>query len=420
MSVSHRFYLGSLAALVLATAAWSGDWPHYLGPQRNAIVAEKGLNTDWQGKPPATLWKVPLGNGFSSIIVVGDRLYTQTQRGARDGVVCLDAKDGKEIWFFDAVPTYIDKQKHGYGPRATPAFYDGKLYCLFAMGELFCLTADGKQLWQADLFKDTGAKNRVGETYYWGVSSSPFVEGDLVIVQPGGDKNNSVAAYHKATGKLVWTTGDDPICYATPIAITVAGQRQLIVPTGQSILGIEPTKGKVLWRYSFGNEFNATCASPVWADGLLFVSAAYRAGSAALEIVPPSTENNQWSVREKWKNVKALQNLMATSVILDGRIYAFHGDLSAFALRCLDLKTGQTLWDERMQGRYSLLAMDGHLLCLSERGNLLLVKAQEKSYELKGELANVLTYKAWAAPAFSNGKLFLRDQKQILCIDLSK
>jgi outer membrane protein assembly factor BamB len=271
------------------------------------------------------------------------------------------------------------------------------------------------------MFKDTGAKNLAGQYFYWGVSMSPLVEGDLVIVQPGGTKDNSVAAYHKDTGKLVWTAGSDPICYASPIAITVAGKKQLIVPTGQSVLGIEPAKGQVLWRYGFGNEFNATCATPVWTNNLLFVSAAYGAGSAVLEIVPPENDaKKNWTIREKWKNKKVMQNLMATSMILDGHVYGCSGDLKAFFLRCLDLSTGAVKWEQRVEGRYGLLALDGHLLCMGERGDLLLLQAQPQAFTVKAELGKLLAYKTWAAPAFAGGKLYLRDDHHLLCLDLRK
>ena len=419
--MSQRFSV--VVLVVSASCLHAGEaevaWPQLLGPERNGIVRQPGLNLDWQKRPPATLWKGPMGSAFSSFAVVGDNVYTMANRGARDGVVCLGLGDGKERWFVDAAPRYLDSQKHGPGPRATPTYHQGKLYCLFGRGELVCLSAAGKKLWQADIFKDTGAKSRDGTTqYYWGVSMSPLVEGDRIIVQPGGDQNNSVAAFHKDTGKLLWKSGNDPMGYASPIAVTVAGSRQLIVPTGSSVLGLDPAKGRVLWRHVFGNQFNATAATPVWNSDLLFVSAAYGAGCAALEIIPPAGGSEKWSVREKWKNKTKFQNLMATSMIVDGHIYGCHGDLSAFALRCLDQQTGAIKWEQRADGRYSFLALEKHILCVSERGDLLLLQATPASYSVKGEVPMLLGRKTWAAPALAAGRLLLRDQEHVICVDL--
>jgi len=393
-------------------------WPQFLGPQRNGIALDQGLNFDWKKTPPKVLWKVPLGEGFSSFAVVGDRAFTMCQRGGRCVVVCLDTTNGKELWTHDVAPSYLDKQKQGAGPRSTPTYQDGKLYCLMPMGELVCLAAaDGKRFWAANQFKDTGAPNLVGETFYWGVTVSPLVEGDLVIVQPGGPAKNSVAAYHKDTGKLVWTAGDDPLGYASALALTIAGQRQLIVPTGQSVLGIEPAKGTVLWRYAYGNKSNVNAASPVWADDLLYVSAAYQAGSAALEI---ARQGDKWTVKEKWRDRKGLQALFATPMVVDGRVYGCHGDLSAFMLKCVDLHTGQLQWEQRVDNRQWLLAVDGHLLCWSEAGTLKLLQTSPKELVVIAEMPNLLASRSWAAPALADGRLYLRDQRNAICIDLRK
>jgi outer membrane protein assembly factor BamB len=395
--------------------AW---WPQFLGPQRNGLAPDAGLNTAWKKTPPKVLWKVPLGDGFGSFAIVGDRAYTMCQRANRSLVVCLDTATGKELWTQDVAQGYVDKQKQGAGPRSTPTYHDGKLYCLLPMGELVCLAAvDGKILWSANQFQDTGAANPAGEYFYWGVAVSPLIEGDLVIVQPGGMAKNSVAAYHKDTGRLLWTDGDDPPGYASALAVTIAGQRQLIVPTGQSVLGIDPAQGKLLWRFAYGNKSNVNGASPVWVDGLLYVSAAYGAGSAVVEIV---RQGEEWSAKEKWKDKKNLQALFATPMIVNGYVYGCHGDLSAFMLKCVDLHTGEIKWENRVEKRQWLLAVDGHLLCWSETGSLKLLQTQPQEMLVKAEMPNLLTYKSWAAPALADGRLYLRDQRNAICIDLRK
>jgi outer membrane protein assembly factor BamB len=406
-----------LALTPAARAGKDAPWPQLLGPGRNGLSADTGLNLDWADHPPRVLWKVALGSGFSSLAVLDDRLITQAKKGERDHVVCLSTADGKELWSYDAAPSYLDRQRHGAGPRATPTVAGDRVYCLFPMGELVCLkTADGAKVWQTNILEASGTKNRAGEVYYWGLSASPLVEGDLVIVQPGGDKDNSVVAFDRRTGKKVWGVAGDPSAYGSPIVIEAAGRRQIVCPTGKSILGVDP-KGELLWRYEFGNPFDATCATPVWADGLLFVSAAYGVGCAALEI---AADGDKVVVKEKWRN-KDLQNLMATSIVQDGCIWGCHGDLGARFLRCLDLKTGKVKWERRLdRDRWSFVAAEKRLICVGERGGVYLVEADPEKYVARGELKDLLTYKAWAMPALANRRLYLRDEKQLVCVDLAR
>lgn len=393
------------------------SWAQFLGPRRDNLSTETGLNLNWNARKPPVLWKSPLGAGFSSVAVVGDRVYTMANRGARDLAVCLDVKTGKEVWTHDAAPTYLDKQRQGPGPRSTPTYHRGKLYCLLPMGELLCINAaDGKEVWRTDIFKTSGAKNPVGEFYYWGMSGSPLIEGDLAIVQPGGNKSNSLVAYHKDTGKMAWGAGNDPPGYSSPIAITAAGKRQIVSYTGQAVLSVEPTKGEVLWRYVIGNKFDCNCATPLWIDNVLFVSSAYGTGAAALEI---AAEGQKPVAKEKWRN-KNLQNQFTTSVIIDGHIYGSHGDLGAKMLRCLDLATGQIKWEDRRPAKCSLLGFEKHILVVSEGGTVRLIEANPTAYTVKGELDGTLTFKAWAAPALHDKRLYLRDDKQLVCLDLKK
>jgi outer membrane protein assembly factor BamB len=284
------------------------------------------------------------------------------------------------------------------------------------MGELVCLTAaDGKKVWETNILQASGARNRAGEIFYWGLSASPLVEGDLVITQPGGDKDNSVVAFHKDTGKLVWGVGKDPSAYGSPIVIDAAGRRQIVCPTGRSLLGIDP-RGELLWRYEFGNRFDATCATPVYADGLLFVSAAYGAGCACLEVV---ADGAGVAVKEKWRN-KDLQCLMATAIVQDGCVWGCHGDLGTMLLRCLDLKTGKVKWEKRLPDRWSLAAAEGRLIAVSESGSVRLLEASPDKYVLRGELKDLLAYKTWAMPALASRRLYLRDEKHLVCVDLAK
>jgi outer membrane protein assembly factor BamB len=406
----------ALALTVLPLAATAaeppaGSWPQFLGPNRNGVSAETGLNLDWRKTPPRVVWKVVVGGGYSSVIAAEGRLYTMVNRGARDLVVALDPKTGRDVWKFDAAPRFLDKQRQGPGPRATPTYHDGKLYCQFPAGLLVCLNAaDGKLVWKADALADTKAGDHSGEEFYWGLSASPLVEGDAVIVLPGGGRDNAVAAFDRATGKLLWTVGSDHPGYGSPIAVDAAGKRQILCPTGRALMSVDPA-GKLLWDYDFGDKYNCHCATPLFVDGKVFVSQAYGVGSALLEVGPAGA-------RPVWRN-KNLQNQFSTSTVVDGHVYGCHGDLGATMLRCVDLATGAVKWTEREPGKCSLLAAQGHLFVLSERGTLRLLEATPRGYVKKGELPNLLRYKVWAAPALIDKRLYVRDETNLICLDVA-
>lgn len=402
--------------LLLTAPAWADPWPGFLGPNRDGTVAEKGLSLDWAKAKPKVLWTVPIGSAFSGCAVADGKVFTMTNRGARDVVVCLDAATGRQLWAHDAAARYIDQQGQGPGPRATPTIHDGRVYCALPMGELICLSAaDGKPVWTINSLQEVGSANRNSETYYWGLSASPLIEGKLCIVAPGGN-GGAVAAFDIDSGKLVWKCGDGPNAYGSPIAITAAGRRQIVVPTGNAVLGVDPVKGEVLWRYVFGNKFDCTCATPLWAENTLFVSAAYRTGAAALEIVE---QGGRVAVREKWKNLE-MQNHFTNSVVIGGKLYGSHGDLGAMMMRCVDLATGKMLWTDRAGGRCWFLVVEGKMLCLNDRGPLRVVNANAARYEQVAEFNTGLTYKAWPAPAISDGRLYVRDQKNLVCVELRR
>ena len=400
-----------------ATKFTGSSWPQFLGPMRNGHSSESGLNLDWSTHPPRTRWIAEPGAGYTSIAVVNQRVFLGAQRGDSDFIVCYDRKTGREEWAYVIGRGYQDVQQQGPGPRATPTIDGDHLFGLGPSGQLFCLTtAGGREVWKVNVFKETGVTDPAGENLYWGMSGSPLVIGDLVICQPGGDRDNSIAAFDKETGAVAWKAASDYRSYASPLAVTLAGHRQLLCYAGDALLGMQPSTGQILWRYAHQNQYKCNCATPVVVGDRVLISTAYGGGSTLLKI---NSADKRWSVNEHW-NSRRLQSLFATPIVIDNLIFGCHGDLGVCTLRCLDLASGKLVWTARGPGRCVLIAAEGHLICLSEDGTLRVIKATREGYVEKGKIDGLLRAKSWATPALAGGQLFARDQQRLICLDLQK
>ncbi len=408
--------LSLLCAQAFGNAAFAEDWPGFLGPRRNGISRAELPPMNWDVRPPRERFRVPLGQGYSSLAVVGDRVFTLCQRDDQGLAVCLAADNGQEIWKTALAGAYLDGQNMGPGPRATPFFADGRVYCLFATGELACLSAnDGSVVWNTNVFDASGASHREDDSYYWGMSASPLVVDGLVIVQPGGDRENSLVAFDALSGRLVWGVGSDGPGYGSPILIEGAGRRQVVCTTAQSVIAVEPTSGHLLWRYVWGNMYNCNCATPLFDHGLLLVSSGYDTGAVALAI---EDRQGELTTREVWKH-KNFQNQFATSVAIDGYLYGCHGTDGGFLLRCVDTRDGKVQWSDRRAGKFSLIAVGDRLITLSQDGDLKLFAANPKRSEYFGTAGKLLSFKAWAPPALANDRLYIRDESELVCLDLA-
>jgi outer membrane protein assembly factor BamB len=389
----------AVGALVAGDAA---DWPQFRGPHRDGISAEKGLLTGWPDGGPQTVWRIKLGQGFSGISIVGGRVYTMFGDGSDEFAICLDAATGKEIWRHrtDA----IFKDNFGNGPRSTPTVDGETVYTLGARGRLHALgVADGGVLWSKDLVKEYGAKIPT-----WGVSTSPLVEGNLLIVNVGGKKGASIVAFDKKSGKEAWRSLPDQAGYAAPIAITVGKQRQVLVLTGEGLVAVAPGDGKLIWRHPWKTSYDVNAATPVFIPpDRIFLSTGYDVGAAMLQI---QADGN---VTQLWKN-REMRNKFSSSLLHDGNIYGFDEK----ALKCVDPTTGETRWQERGLGHGSLIYADGHLIVLGDAGTLVLVEAKPGAYREKGR-AQVFDGKTWTMPTLAGGKLFLRDENELISLDVS-
>jgi outer membrane protein assembly factor BamB len=355
--------------------------------------------------------------------VAGGRVYVTDKKGNEERVLCLDAGSGKELWSYRYAVDY-DKpsgldNRFKSGPRATPTVHDGRVYTVGTTGVLLCLKAapaDGKAhlLWRHDLLSKYDAP-----LPKWGVACSPLVEGALLIVQPGG-KRGSVVAFDRATGEEKWTALDDPSGYSSPVAGAGAGVPQLVCFTAKRMVGLRPGDGRLLWQYLWVTRYDANIATPVVADNYVFLSSDYSHGCALLEL---ETRGEALSPREvAVRNNKLMRNQFSTCVLYDNHLYGFDvsGAGGEGTLRCVDVRAFEEKWSTRELEKGCLLYADGHLLVLTEAGELALVEATPDGYRKKA-LAEVLNgEQCWALPALAGGRLYLRDNKNVICLDLKK
>jgi outer membrane protein assembly factor BamB len=407
---SHRLF-ATAALLGITAALGAADWPQFLGPNRNGSSPETGLLTKWGAEGPKVVWKVEGGEGYSGIAVVRGSLYTVVQRSGEEVLLSLDVKNGKEVWKRSLGPAY--KNQYGDGPRSTPTVDGERLFVQSATGGLFCVeAATGKVLWQHDLFKEYKAKN-----LSWGVSASPLVDGDLVMTMPGDP--GGVVAFNKQTGKQVWKTADDKAGYSSPVTMTAGGKKQAIFFTAVGVLAVEPADGKELWRVPWKTEYDVNIATPLVIGDRVFVSSGENVGCAMLAPAASGPPKVLWEDKGP-KSV--MKSYWATAVYHDKHIYGCSSehDPPAF-IRCVNAETGKEVWSTNRFPMCNLTLTDGHLYIVTVPGELIVAAATPKGYEEKGR-AKVLNKldRQVNSPTIADKKMYLRDFKSIICLDIAK
>jgi outer membrane protein assembly factor BamB len=324
-----------------------------------------------------------------------------------EAVVCRDVRSGAEVWRFHYPNDY--SERFGSGPRSTPAVDGDRIYAVGPTGIFHCLRADtGERLWRHDLLEEFH-----GRTMQYGVSFSPLVEGDLVYATPGGPDGNAVVAFDKVSGRVVWKALDDPMGYSSPIAVTAAGVRQLLVLTNEALVSLSPTDGKVYWRYPWKTANGFNIATPLAFGDYVLISSAYGKGCALLEIA--AERDGSLCARRVYEHNR-LRNYFASSIRWGNHLYGFDEK----DLVCMDLHTGVEAWREkgiRSFGKGSLLAAAGHLIVLGESGTLWLIEATPAGYREKAS-CRVSTNKCWTVPVLADGKLYVRDESHLVCLDV--
>jgi outer membrane protein assembly factor BamB len=326
----------------------------------------------------------------------------------------LEAKTGKPQWQTSIAPEYKDRQ--GDGPRATPTIAGDRVFAFGGEGTLAAVNlSDGKILWSHNVVKQLR-----GEVADYGMASSPLVVGDLVIVTAGAP-NACVVAYRTNSGERAWTAGEGPAGYSSATLLTVGGRQQVVVFTGGSAIGVDPPTGKLLWRYPYKTDYDCNVATAIAVNDQVLISSGENHGTVLLKL---NSTGDKFEPEEVWSSqgVKSvLRSEWQTPILHDGKLYGLDNAGSAGPvtnLTCLDAATGKQLWQKPRFGKANLIYADGKLFFSTLAGELVIVRATDKAFEELGR--QQILGSTRQAPSLSEGLLYLRDDKEIVCLDVRK
>jgi len=386
------------------------EWPQWGGPHRNFMSDAKGLANSWPSNGPRQLWGRKLGQGHSSIVVDNGKLYTMYSRGEQEFVVCLNAANGSTLWEYQyEAPTRGLDLEYGNGPHATPLVVGNLIYTTGVIGKLHAFDKEtGKVVWFHDLWKEYSG-TKMGRGY----SCSPIAYKNTVIVTVGGG-GQTLMAFNRKDGAVVWKKQNFDLSPASPIIINVDGQDQLIAFLAEVIGGFDPNNGELLWSHPHKTDWGLNISTPVWGAGnLLFCSSAYSGGSRVLQL---NQANGKTNVKELWFS-RRLRIHIGTALRLGDYIYGSNGDFGPSFLTAVDVRTGNTAWQDRSFSKASFVYADGKVILLDEDGNLALATFSPQGLKVHARM-ELLSNKAWTAPTLVGTKLYVRDRKVIMALDV--
>jgi outer membrane protein assembly factor BamB len=391
----------------------AGDWAEFRGPKRDGISEETGLLKQWPAGGPPLAWKTTgIGDGYSGLAVAGERIYTAGEKGEASFVAALKRADGTQVWSAKLGKSGAVGDPKFEGPRGTPTVDGGLVVVLGQWGDLICLEADGgKELWRKDLVKDFG-----GTLPTWGYAESPLVDGEKVLVTPGG-KMGTVLALDKKTGAVLWQSKEltDAAHYSSLIAVNYGGVRQYVQLTPASVAGVAADSGKLLWQAARKGAV-AVIPAPVFADGCVYVTSGYGTGCNLFKV---SAIDGKFTAEQSYAN-KVMANHHGGVIKVGDCIYGYS---EAKGWTCQDFKTGEAKWQERGQiGKGSLAYADGCFYLRQENGpgTIGIIEASPEGYKEHGrfEQPSRTGKNSWTHPVIAGGRLYIRDQDLLLCYDL--
>jgi outer membrane protein assembly factor BamB len=424
------FLIAAMAALSASPSA--ADWPRWRGPQGDGTWHAPPLPDQWPVGGPKRVWSVPILGGYAGISVADGRVFTMDREtlarsndsDGNERVLCFDADTGKTVWSHKYPTKYGDLGGYANGPRAAPTIFEGRVYSLGAVGHFCCFDSkSGQVLWQKDLAKEQKARVPM-----WGFAASPLIHGRLVIVHVGAESNGCVLAFDRLTGKEVWRSLDDPAGYATPMIADTPGQPTLLVWTPENVNGLDPDTGRVLWSVPYRVTYGVSIATPIYRDGLIFVTG-YWEGSKAIRIGPKPSDHML-----AWEDNRHLRGLMAQPLYRNGYVYSLdkqHG------LTCFDLKSGKKLWDDANRltpkGRNphaSIVWLNNsdRIIAVNSVGELILARLTPEGYHEQSRV-RILNGHVWGHPGFAGNRMFVRtdgaenwrsEPFELTCFELTK
>jgi outer membrane protein assembly factor BamB len=415
--------LAAMAAWGEARAISAADWPQWQGPDRNAISRERGLLQEWPKQGPPLAWKIAgLGGGPGTPSVAAGRIFGMSHRGSDEVVWAVSEADGRPLWVSRLGPAFRQDNwpQAEEGPGSTPTVDGERLYVVGLGGGVSCVqVGDGKVVWQRSLTQDFG-----GSVPAWSYRESPLVDGDKVIVTPGGP-DATLVALDKATGRTIWKSqvpGSPPAAYSSAIALDFDGQRQYVQMTARALVGVAAADGKFLWRYDRpANPNGINVSTPIHHEGHVFAASAYGTGGGLVKL--GRNASGAVTAQEVYFTPK-MQNHHGGMIVHEGTLYGANGGNSGGFLLGLDFLTGEVRWDERATGRRvpkgSVALADGRLYYRTEEGPILLIEPSPKEYIERGRFDQPerSNKPAWAHPVIANGRLYIRDQDTLFAYDI--
>ncbi len=413
------FLLVGLLLIFSAQQAPAGDWPQILGPSRSGRAAgDERLADTWPPQGPSVAWRKPVGSGYSGVAVADGRVYLFTRQGAKEVIEALDAATGETLWSGSHPTTFRPQVGGGDGPLCVPLVHDGVVVTSGAQGVLTVNdAATGEQRWQRRTHEEFAAQEG-----YFGAGSTPLVAAGNVIVNVGGTKvggvkkDAGVIAFRLDSGAPVWTATAEPASYSSPMALEISGQARVLMVTRYQCLLLDPVTGKVQWQFPFGMRGpTVNAAVPVLTDSShLLLSASYGIGSVHAEFTDTKAT-------PQWEGAENLATQYCTPVVIGRHAYCVDGreDGPPGDVKCIEVATGKIAWQEKKFGYGAVIAADGKLLILRNDGGLVLARATPERFEILAR-CKPLGGNVRALPALADGRLYLRDDKELVCLEVGR